>query len=259
MFLEYYFACILGLCVGSFLNVVIHRVPRGMSIANPPSHCPNCGYQLKWTDNIPVFSYLFLGGRCKKCKQKISFRYTLVELLNALLWVGAVWRFWQESIVLAVVVAIASSVLICIAFIDIEHQLIFDRFNVTLLLLAIVFVVFNKTLPYYEHLIGLGVALVFFVGVYFVAQLLFKREAMGFGDVKLGAIMGLLLGWKGFLLSILLATLSASIILLILKATTKTEKNVEYPFAPFLVFGCLIALFFGAEIIGAYLSLISGI
>ena len=259
MFLEYFFACLIGLCVGSFLNVVIHRVPKGMSLATPPSHCPNCGYRLKWTDNIPVLSYLFLGGKCKNCKSKISFRYTLVEILNALLWMGAVWCFWQQSIILAIVVCVACSVLICIAFIDIEHQLIFDRFNITLLVLAILFVVFDKTLPWYDHLIGLGVAIVFFVGVYFVAQWTFKREAMGFGDVKLGAIMGLLLGWQSFLLSILLATLSASIILMILKTTTKTEKNVEYPFAPFLVFGCLIALFFGAEIIGAYLSLISGI
>ena len=259
MILTYVFAGLLGLCVGSFLNVVIYRVPNGMSVAFPPSHCPNCDYKLKWYDNIPVLSYLILGAKCRSCKQPISFRYTAVELLNALFWLGAVWLFWEQSVVYAIVVALASSVLVCIAFIDLEHQLIFDRFNLSLLVLAIVAVFFDKQIVWYERLIGFGVGAVFFVGVYYLAQLIFKKEALGGGDVKLGAVMGLLLGWKAFLLSMLVATVLASVVLLILQKATHGQKGKEYPFAPFLVLGCLVGLFFGNEIVSAYVSLLGGV
>ena len=258
-FLVFFFAGIFGLCVGSFLNVVIYRVPNGMSVAFPPSHCPNCDYQLKWYDNVPVLSYLFLGAKCRNCKQPISFRYTAVELLNAVLWLGAVWLFWAQSIVYAVLVAFASSVLVCIAFIDIEHKLIFDRFNIALLALAVVAMFFDKNVIWWEKLIGFGAGIVFFVGVFYVAQAIYKKEALGGGDVKLGAVMGLLLGWKSFLLAMLVATVSASIILIILQKVTHEEKSKEYPFAPFLVLGCFVGLFFGDVIVSAYLSLLGGI
>ena len=258
MIAVYILAGIVGLCVGSFLNVVIYRVPNGMSVAMPPSHCPKCGYQLKWYDNVPVLSYLFLGGKCRSCRDGISFRYTAVELLNALLWVGAVWAFWEQSIVYACIVAGVCSVLVCVTFIDIEHQLVFDRFVIMLAVAGVGAIFFDGNTVWWEHLVGLGVATTFFFLVYFAGQWIFKKEALGGGDVKLAMAMGLLLGWKNFLFATLVSTVVASILLLILQKITKAEKGREYPFAPFLVLGCIVALFFGNWAVEAYISLIVG-
>ena len=141
---------LLGLCVGSFLNVVIYRVPNGMSIAMPPSHCPKCGYKLKWYDNIPVLSYIILGGKCRSCKEPISPRYTIVELLIMLLW---------------------------------------------------------------------------------------------------------LLGWKNLIVMVLVASLVGSVVLLILKFARKDESKKEYPFAPFIALGTVVAMLVGNYIVQWYITL----
>ena len=254
----YILAGIVGLCVGSFLNVVIYRVPNGMSVAMPPSHCPKCNYQLKWYDNIPVLSYLLLGGKCRSCKEPISFRYTAVEILNALLWLVAVWAFWQKSPVYAGIVACACSVMVCVAFIDLEHQLIFDRFVIILACLGVGAIFFEPNMmPWYEHLIGFAVATATFMAVYFGAQAIFKKEALGGGDVKLAMAMGLFIGWKNFLFSMLVASVVASIVLLILQKVSRAEKGKEYPFAPFLVLGFLVATFLGDIVVNAYISLLA--
>ena len=141
LIVTYILAGLFGVCVGSFLNVVIYRVPNGMSIAFPASHCPKCNYELKWYDNIPVLSYILLGGKCRGCKECISPRYTAVELANMIMWLV----FWEKSIVFAVVAAIASSLMICVFFIDLEHKLVFDRFVVMIGVLGIVSVFFDPT------------------------------------------------------------------------------------------------------------------
>lgn len=259
MLTVYILAGLVGLCVGSFLNVVIYRVPNGMSVAMPPSHCPKCNYELKWYDNVPVLSYIFLGGKCRSCKEPISFRYTAVEILNALLWLCAVWVFWEKSIVYACIVAVASSVLVCVAFIDLEHQLIFDRFVIILAVLGVGALFFEPNMPWYEHLIGFGVSTATFMAVYFGAQLVFKKEALGGGDVKLAMAMGLFIGWKNFLFSMLISSIVASVVLLILQKVSKGEKGKEYPFAPFLVLGFLVAIFLGDIVVNAYSALLAGV
>ena len=131
--MSFYLVCVyiltglLGLCVGSFLNVVIYRLPKEMSLVVPPSHCTSCGYRLKWYDNIPLVSYFLVGGRCRRCRERISFRYVTIELLNMLLWLLSVLCFWGESSVKAVTAAVICSCFICIFCIDIEHMLIFNR------------------------------------------------------------------------------------------------------------------------------------
>ena len=145
---------ILGLCVGSFLNVVIYRVPIGLNLAKPDSHCPRCGYRLSWFDNIPVFSYLFLRGKCRKCGVRISPRYMLVEIFNALLWLLAAFLFWEKSIVYAIVCMVALSTLICIFFIDLEHMLIFDRFTILVFLCGLTAIFFDPTTKEWDHIIG---------------------------------------------------------------------------------------------------------
>lgn len=259
MIVVYVLAGLLGLCVGSFLNVVIYRVPNGMSIATPPSHCPKCGYRLRAVDNIPVLSYVFLGGKCHNCKERISFRYTAVELLNMALWLLCVLIFWKKSIVYACMAAAACSVFICIAFIDLEHQLIFDRFIITLFVLGVVAIIFGrKVFPYmvwYDNILSCVIGGGLFLLVWFLGRLKYKRDALGGGDIKLAAAMGLLLGWRALLFAVLIVTVFGSIILLILKKAKNYEDGKEYPFAPFLAAGAVIALLVGNQVVTAYLSL----
>lgn len=246
---------VLGLAVGSFLNVVIYRVPNGMSLAKPASHCTSCGYSLHWYDNIPVLSYLLLRGKCRSCGAHISLRYTLVELANMLLWLGSVLIFWHRSPVYAAVAALASSVLLCIFFIDLEHMLIFNRFTLTLALLGVAAVFFDPFTRPLDHLFGaLGGAAVFCL-LYFGAILVLKREGLGWGDVKLSAAAGLLLGWQKLILAMLIASVVGSIVLLILQKCRRDEADREYPFAPFLTLGFAVAMLAGAPIITWYLSL----
>lgn len=248
---------IVGLCVGSFLNVVIYRLPKGMSLAKPTSHCTTCDYSLRWYDNIPVLSYLMLGGKCRKCKQKISPRYMIVELLNAILWAGSVLLFFNlttSGIVTTVVSCVLSSVLISVAFIDLDEMIILDRFNIIIAVLGVVMIFFDPFTVWYDHLIGSAVAGLVFGGVYYGSRAILKKEGMGFGDVKLSVCAGLLLGWQRFILSMLIASLSACFILLPLRR--RGEEGREYPFAPFITFGVLVAFLFGAEIITAYINLI---
>lgn len=256
----YIMASILGLCVGSFLNVVIYRVPNKMSLAYPPSHCTTCDYTLKWYDNIPVLSYIMLGGRCRGCKSRISPRYMLVEIFNALLWVLSVLMFWEigvEAIIYTCMAAVVSSVLVCIFFIDLEHMLIFNRFTVTVAVCGLIAAGLNTT-RWYDHLIGGAAGAIVFLAIYYGAILILKREGLGFGDVKLAAAAGLLLGWQKFLLAMLIASVAGSVILLVLRRVRKDEQEKEYPFAPFIVVGMLFALFFGDPVINWYLSLIFG-
>lgn len=258
---KYYLLCvyvlsgILGLCVGSFLNVVIYRLPHNMSLAKPGSHCPSCKYELHWYDNIPVLSYLMLGGKCRKCKTHISFRYTAVELANTLLWLLCVFLFWEKSIPLACIYIIVLSVFICVFFIDLEHQIIFDRFQIILLVLGVASIFFDKDFGWLSHVIGGVVGFAVFYLISWSFEKLCGKEGLGGGDVKLAGVVGLLLGWERLLLGLLIATIPAAVIMLILSKGKKGE-NRQFPFAPFLVVGFGASMLFGTQIIGWYLALL---
>lgn len=257
----YTLVAIFGLCVGSFLNVVIYRVPEGMSLATPGSHCTSCGYSLRWYDNIPILSYLILGGKCRKCKTHISIRYTLVEIANMVLWLVAAILFWKEStgsIVYACSAMLASSVLICIFFIDLEHMLIFNRFTISIAVLGIIMMFFDNNTTIIDHIIGGVSGAVLFVALYFGAILVLKKEGFGWGDVKLVAAAGLMLGWQRLILAMLIASVLGCIVLVIIKLVNKDEDGKEYPFAPFIVVGMMTSLLFGSPIINWYLQLILG-
>lgn len=252
----YILAGLVGLCVGSFLNVVIYRLPRGMSLAWPASHCTACGYSLRWYDNIPVLSYVLLGGKCRKCGVAISPRYMLVELANGGLWLLCVRLFWDTQPGYAVIAALVLSVLICVFCIDLEHLLIFDRFVILIAVASAALIFFDDFARWQDHLVG---ALAFgggFLLIYYGVLWLLKKEGLGFGDVKLAFASGLLLGWQRMLLAILMASVSASILLGVLRRAKGHEKDHEYPFGPFLVVGIALALLAGEPIIGWYLSLL---
>lgn len=256
LIVTYILGGILGLCVGSFLNVVIYRVPEGMSLASPPSHCPRCKYSLKWYDNIPVLSYIILGGKCRSCKTHISFRYTAVELTNTLLWLLSVYAYAKDNLPYAIICALGCSVLVCIFFIDLEHKIIPDRFQIILGLLGIAAIFFDKNTQWYSHLVGAAAGGTVFGLVAYFGSRKYGKEALGGGDIKLSIVSGLLLGWEKFLVAMLVATVGGSIILLSLRAKKDQAKDTEYPFAPFITAGIAFALFFGDKLIDAYVSLI---
>lgn len=249
-------ALALGLCVGSFLNVVIYRLPNNMSLSNPGSHCTACDYSLKWYDNIPVLSYLFLGGKCRKCKAPISPRYMIVEVVNALLWLACAALFWEESPVWAVAAAVVCSALICIFFIDLEHMLIFNRFTLIVAAGGIVAMVTGGR--WLDHLIGGIAGAVVFLGLYYGAIALLKKEGLGFGDVKYAAAAGLLLGWQKFILAMLMASVAGAVVMTAMNRAQKADKQTEHPFGPYLAAGTLMALLAGDGIIGWYTDLLMG-
>lgn len=276
---------IVGLCVGSFLNVVIYRVPNKMSISFPPSHCPKCDHKLAWYDNIPVLSYLILGGKCRYCHEPISPRYICVELLNTILWLTA-FALFNAEIAHFLIVAAILSVLICVAFIDFDCGIIPDRFIIVLLVLLALSFIFDSSVTPAQRGIGFGAVLVFFGLIYIAFLFLVKKEGLGIGDIKLMTVCGGLLGFANAFLALLIASVSASIVLVGVTLAKMKGKNAsasvakegaeegegkndadvevksgeksaptEYPFAPFLAAGTAIALLFGDIIIKAYFGL----
>lgn len=261
---QYYLICayvlagLFGLCVGSFLNVVIYRVPRDMNLSHPGSHCTTCDYSLRWYDNIPVVSWMMLGGRCRKCREPISVRYTAVELANTALWLLSVALFWDESPVYAVTCAVVSSVMICIFFIDLEHMLIYNRFVIITAVCGVIAVFFDGYTKPLDHLIGALLGGGVFALLYFGAIAVLKREGMGFGDVKLAAAAGLLLGWQKFIFAILAASVVGSVVLVLINRIGNKDRDTEYPFGPFIVGGILIAMMAGEPVLNWYVGLITG-
>lgn len=248
---------VLGLLVGSFLGAAIYRVPRGMSLVRPRSHCTHCGYPLRPIDNVPVFSYLFLGGKCARCKARISPTYVLAEIFNAALWLLSVFLFFDKSVVYTLVCMAALSIFICIFFIDLAHMLIFDRFTVLIFILGIIAIFFDPSTKQWDHPIGALAAGGLFLGIYFLSLLILKKEGLGLGDVKLAFAAGLLLGWQKMLLALLISSVSASIVLLSLRRKRGDGADREYPFGPFLCAGFSLALLCGDAVISYYLSLFS--
>lgn len=246
-----FLAGLIGVCVGSFLNVVIYRLPQGMSLAMPPSHCPTCGRRLLWFENIPILSYLFLRGRCRTCRARISPRYAAVEFANGALWVAAVF-VWRNNILMAVAAALAVSVNLCVCFIDWEQGLIPDRFHVMLAVLAVPATLLDGYEGWLSHVIGAaaGGAVLALVG--FLVSKRIGRVALGWGDVKFVTVSGAFLGWRRLLLMLLLASACGCIVSL-LRHQKAQERTVA--FGPFLTFGFTVSLFVGERIIRAYLTL----
>src|SRR4030042_809032 len=245
---------VFGSIVGSFLNVCIYRIPRNISIIIPSSRCPSCNTPIRSWENIPILSFIFLGGRCRACKATISFRYPLVEFLNAALYVLVVWRFGFEWH--ALVYFIFCSALIVVTFIDLDFQIIPDRITLPGIPLGIIFGSFLLLDPFMRHL-SLGIKSSFigaFIGFgfyYLVAEAgyrILKKEAMGGGDIKLMTMIGGFLGWKGVILTTFIGSLSGAVISILLMSFKGKEKGSRIPFGPFLALGSVITLFYGQEI-----------
>lgn len=246
---------LLGLCFGSFANVIIYRLPKGENIATGGSHCTTCDYSLKWYDNIPVLSYIMLGGKCRKCKQKISPRYILVELLNGALWLAFALLQPRFGYVYSICAMLASTALICACFIDLKHYFIPDSINVFIAVIGVIACFLDTNVSYVSRLLGLGFSIIFYGGFYLFYKLVFKREGLGFGDVKLMSACGLCFGLKNVFFGTLAASVAGAIILSLISVIAKKERLNEYPFAPFLGIGMIISAFLGEFLVNAYLSL----
>lgn len=245
---------ILGLMVGSFLNVVIFRLPEAESIWRKRSHCRKCKKELPWYDLIPFLSFIVLSGKCRFCQEKISWQYPLVELLTALLFVAsyqlafAAGQSWWFTFFYLLFICF----FIPIAFIDLRTYFIPDILVYSVIAWAVVFagtLIFLKEMTLISALLGL------LIGAGFLGSLVLigRGKWMGAGDVKLGAASGLLLGWPQILVGLFFAFLSGSIISLILIAKKKKTIKDLIPFGPFLVLGTIIAVGWGEKILEWYL------
>jgi len=241
---------VLGLAVGSFLNVCIHRIPRKGSIVHPGSSCPNCGYVLRWIDNVPVLSYVMLGGRCRQCRTGISVRYPVVEIVTMAIFLAHYAVFGLD--ILLVPRLLFASILIVLFAIDLEHHLLP---NVITLPGVVVGLVFSAILPpgLIDALIGtfLGGGILWLIGEAYYRYS--GQEGMGGGDVKMLAMIGAFLGWQLVVLTLVVSSLLGSIIGLLVIAFRRGGLKYALPYGTFLSLGALFSSLFGAPVIDWYL------
>ncbi len=251
-------AVIMGLVFGSFLNVVIYRIPRHESIVFPPSHCPACNENIKWYDNIPVLSYIILRGRCRNCKARISVRYPIIEALNGLLWLLNL--YYSKDPLQCLFGFAFISLLIVISAVDLDRMEIPDVFNCIIFGLAVVKLIIvlllNRGSLYPLADFGLGAlsgSLLLF-GLYYLLLKLTEKEGLGGGDVKLALAAGAFLGWKQVLFGIGVSAYIGLIVILISAAITKKSLKKAFPFGPFLSAGFLISYLYFDNIFEWYIN-----
>lgn len=247
------FVFVAGLCVGSFLNVCIWRIPEGRSIVSPPSSCPCCGYRLRFYDNIPILSYLWLRGRCRQCQSPISLRYPVVELMTGLVAVALLFRFGLTLYSLIYFIFLA--VLLVITFIDIDHQIIPNSLSLPGIPLFFCLSLALPSLSAVDSLIGIGVGGGSLLLVAWTYERCTGREGMGMGDVKLLALIGALIGWQGVLVTIFVGSVVGTVIGSLVMVAAGKNSRFRIPFGPFLSLGAMVYVFFGPELILWYLNL----
>jgi leader peptidase (prepilin peptidase)/N-methyltransferase len=243
---------ILGLIVGSFSNVCIYRIPRNESIIYPASHCPKCRSNISLKDNIPLISYILLKGRCRNCKSKISIQYPIVEFLTGLIYL-IIYLIYGFSIQ-TIIYIILSSALIIIAFIDLNEQIVPDVISLPGIVIGFIISFFVPYISYINSALGVvvGGGIILIIGI--AGSVIFKKEAMGGGDVKLAAMIGAFLGWRYIIISLFLGFFLGALagIILILSKIKSREDTV--PFGPFIVLGSFITLLWGEQIISWYIG-----
>lgn len=267
----------MGLLMGSFLNVVMIRVPplleydwrcqcnellaleKGQKVEveeRPPgvirgrSRCPKCGHQIRALENVPLLSFLFLKGRCSACRAKISWRYPLVELVTGLLFVATIWHFGPT--IQGVTALALTAFLVVLTGIDAETQLLPDNFTLPLMWLGIVTNLFNVHASLPDSVIGAVLGYMSLWLIYHLFRLLTGKEGMGYGDFKLLGALGAWLGWQMLPLIVLLSSLVGAVVGLTLMAFGKMHRDKPMPFGPFIAAAGWIALIWGQQILDAY-------
>lgn len=265
---------VLGLLVGSFLNVVIHRLPKMMeaewqaqcaelrgetvpeipryNLWTPRSACPHCGHAITALENIPVLSWLWLRGRCSGCGAPISVRYPLVELLTAALSAAVAWK-WGASVETAGALLLVWT-LVALAFIDLDTTLLPDSLTLPLVWLGLLFNLGGHFASLPDAVIGAIAGYLVLWSVYWLFKLVTGKEGMGFGDFKLLAALGAWLGWQLLPITILLSSVVGAAVGIAMILLVKHDRRVPIPFGPYLAGGGVVALFFGADLTRAYLA-----
>lgn len=241
-----------GMCIGSFLNVCIYRLPREESIVFPKSHCPGCGNPLKWYDNLPLIGFALLRARCRHCRQPISFRYPIVELLGAGFCLGIYLRYGVSLSFLVLYAFVCA--LIIITFIDIDHRIIPDVISLPFIVIGLASGWLIPGMRFLDSLYGalLGGGILY--GIAWGYETLTKREGMGGGDIKLLAMIGAFVGWKGVILTLFVASVIGTIVGGVIALRQKADLKLAIPFGPFLAIGALCHVFYGPMLIEWYLS-----
>ena len=244
-------AGLFGLLIGSFLNVCIHRLPRGASIVWPGSACPNCARALPWYENIPILSYVALVGRCRGCRARISVRYPIVEGLTALMFAFA-WWFYGPSLLFVSRILFGSALLVLFA-IDLEHHLLPNV--ITLPGIVAGFALSFFTGPGW---LSSAIGIVLGGGVLFaIAEVYYRlrhEEGLGMGDVKMLAMIGAFLGWQLTLVTLMMASVAGSVVGLLLIATGRGSMKYALPFGTFLAMGAALAATAGSGLLGWYMG-----
>lgn len=240
-------AFLFGLLIGSFLNVVIARVPERRSIVHPGSTCPGCGKAIAWYDNIPLLSFALLRGQCRSCRMGIAWRYPFIELVTGIVWAAA-WIMWGPTVEFAVGAVFLSS-LVAITTIDIERQIIPDVITLPGIVVGFCASMAIGRIPWWDSLVGIVIG-----GGIFLVIILASGGGMGGGDMKLGAMFGAFLGWKVTLVALFVAVVLGGLLALTLLISGRVRRKDPIPFGPFLATGGAIGLIWGEQVIRWYLS-----
>jgi len=256
----------LGACIASFLNVVIWRVPRGESIVSPPSHCPKCGAPIRWYQNIPILSWLALGGKCAKCRAPISPRYILIEALGGGLFLAVFAAFFHPTppgLLTVLVMWIWVSLMIVGSMIDFDHKLLPDFVTIGGMVLGVAYGATGSLMTHssafiLDSLLGLVLGSGVLWLVRFLGTKAFKREAMGMGDVLLMGAVGALFGPLAVLFVLIVSSLLGSVVGMSMVAMSRAKlgRLVEIPYGPYICAACLLFMFYGPQIVGWYLALL---
>jgi len=242
-----------GLAWGSFLNVVIYRVPLRLSLVHPPSSCPSCKTRIKFYDNIPAVSYLVLRGRCRYCGQKIPFTYFLVELLTPTVFLVLYGKYALSLQFFAA--CLFSSLLIALGLIDYYHKILPDRITFPGIVLSLAYSFFRPDLTFWKSVIGAAVGAGFLLFIYGTYYLVRKKEGLGMGDVTMMLLVGAFLGWQKTLLTLILASFAGALVGISLVLIKKKNLQYSLPYGTFLAPAAWVALVWGDRIVSAYLSL----
>ena len=252
-----FFGFVFGTIIGSFLNVCIYRIPQEKSIIAPSSHCPRCKTPIRFYDNIPLVSFVILRGRCRVCQVPISPRYPLVEFLMGLFSVILLVRYGISAFYLIYFSFFAALTLV--SFIDLPHRIIPDVISLPGILVGLAISLFHPQMSIKDSLIGVflgGGSLYIVASVY---QMITKREGMGGGDIKLLAMIGAFIGWKGVLFTILCSSFVGSVTgVALMLVSSKADSKYAVPFGPFLSLGAIIYVVWGEILINWYMGILRG-
>ena len=249
--MEFLFVGIIGLVVGSFLNVCIYRIPREESISYPPSHCGSCNHELEPLDLIPLISYIFLRGKCRHCKEKISLRYPVIESFNCILYLMIYMKYGLS--IFTIKFCILASLLIVIGLIDYNTQNVYTSTTLFGLIIGLIFIAIQYFI-YKESVSNLFIGGL--IGTLIIGAIVFFTGGMGEGDIEIAGVCGLFIGTKLILLTLFLSVMIGGIIGIVILALKLKDKKDSIAFGPFIAMGTIICTLHGEEIINWYLNLL---